>query len=72
MNERLYPNIVGLPVPFGGFRDTSFEIDAFHRDRKLQSKYARGRNDEGQWYVRYCFADMTIADAFRISSAASV
>ncbi len=65
MNERNYPNMVELPVPFGGFRDTSFAIDAFHRERGLESKYGRGRNDEGQWYVRYCFADPTVADAFR-------
>ena len=41
MNERHYPHIVELPVPFGGFRDTSFEIEEFHRDRKLESKYGR-------------------------------
>ena len=32
MNERNYPNIVELPLPFGGLRETSFAIDAFHRD----------------------------------------
>ena len=30
--ERNYPNIVELPLPFGGLRETSFAIDAFHRD----------------------------------------
>ena len=39
MNERYYPNIVELPVPFGGFRDTSIAIDAFHRERGIESKY---------------------------------
>ena len=38
MNEREYPNIVELPVPLGGFRDTSFAIDAFHRERGIRKQ----------------------------------
>ena len=64
-NERDYPHIVELPVPSGGFRETGFAIVAFHRERGLATKYGRGRKDEGQWYARYCFADPTVADAFR-------
>jgi hypothetical protein len=47
------------------FRETSFEIEAFHRDRDLATKQGRGRNNEGQWYVRFRFANPTVADAFR-------
>ena len=64
MNERNYPHIVELPVPFGGFRETGFAIVAFHRSAELQRVWSRPQ-DEGQWYARYCFADPTVADAFR-------
>jgi hypothetical protein len=65
MNERDYPHLVELPVPRGGFRDTSFAIDAFHQDRGIEIKRGQGSYEEGQFYVRYCFADPVVADAFR-------
>ena len=64
INERDYPHIVELPVPSGGFRDTSFAILAFHREHGIESKHGQGSYDEGQFYVRYCFADPVVADAF--------
>ena len=63
INERDYPHHVELPLPSGGFRDRSAEIDRFHREREIQQKRGRGRVEEGQWYVRFCFADPTVADA---------
>jgi hypothetical protein len=65
INERDYPHIVELPVPQGGFRDTSLAIEGFHNEHGIQSKLGRGSYDEGQFYVRYCFADPAVADAFR-------
>jgi hypothetical protein len=65
INERDYPRIVELPVPRGGFRDTSFAIATFHREHRIESKHGQGSYDEGQFYVRYCFADPVVADAFR-------
>jgi hypothetical protein len=65
MNERDFPRIVELPVPRGGFRDTSFAIDAFHQEREVEIKRGQGSYEEGQFYVRYCFADPVVADAFR-------
>jgi hypothetical protein len=38
---------------------------AFHREREIQIRRGQGRNDDGQFYVRYCFADPAHADAFR-------
>jgi hypothetical protein len=65
MNERDYPHMVELPVPPDGFRDTSAAIIAFHRDRGIEIKHGQGSYDEGRFYVRYCFADPVVADAFR-------
>ena len=65
MNERDYPHLVELPLPPGGFRSTSEDMLAFHRERGIQSRRGRGRNDEGQFFVTFCFGDPTHADAFR-------
>jgi hypothetical protein len=65
MNERDFPHIVELPVPRGGFRDISFSIDAFHQERGVEIKRGQGSYEGGQFYVRYCFADPVVADAFR-------
>jgi hypothetical protein len=65
MNERDYPHIVELPVPRGGFRDTSFAIDDFHQERGVEIRRGQGSYEEGQFYVRYCFADPVVADEFR-------
>jgi hypothetical protein len=65
INERDYPNIVELPVPSDGFRDKSVAMIAFHRERGIEMKHGRGRHNEGRFFVRYCFTDPTVADAFR-------
>jgi hypothetical protein len=64
MNERDYPHIVELPLPPGGFRSRSDAMLAFHRERDIQIRRGQGRNDDGQFRVRYCFADAAHADAF--------
>jgi hypothetical protein len=64
MIERAFPHIVELPLPSGGFRERSADIAGFHSDRGIEPRRGRGRVDEGQWYVRYCFADPAHADAF--------
>jgi hypothetical protein len=65
MNERDFPHIVELQVPVGGLGDRIWEFDAFHRDRGIQSRSGRGRQDEDRFFVHYCLADPAIADAFR-------
>jgi hypothetical protein len=65
MNERDYPYIVELALPSGGFRSKSDAMLAFHRERDIQIRRGRGRNDNGRFYVRYCFGDPADADAFR-------
>jgi hypothetical protein len=32
---------------------------AFHRERGIQIRRGLGRNDDGQFYVRYCFRHNT-------------
>jgi hypothetical protein len=64
-NERGNPHLVELLLPPDGFRSKSEDILQFHQARKIQIKHGRGRNEAGQFYVRYCFADAVVADAFR-------
>ena len=64
-NERDFPHIVELALPPGGFRSQLSEFEAFHRERRLQVRRGRGRNEAEQFYVRFCFADPATADAFR-------
>jgi hypothetical protein len=56
INEQDYPHIVGLALPPGGFRARSDAILTFHRERDIQIHRGQGRNDDGQFYVRYCSA----------------
>ena len=60
-----------LPLPPGGFRSTTEDMLAFHRERGIQSRRGRGRNDEGQFFVTFCFGDPRTPTLSAIGSAAS-
>jgi hypothetical protein len=47
--------MVELALPPGGFRARSDDMQAFHSERDIQIHRGQGRNDDGQFYVRYCF-----------------
>jgi hypothetical protein len=64
MNEQAYPHIVQLALPPGGFRARSDAMLAFHRERDIQIRRGQGRNDNGRFYVRYCFGNPAHADEF--------
>jgi quercetin dioxygenase-like cupin family protein len=53
MNERDFPHIVELELPPGGFRNQSFEFNAFHRDRGIPIRRGRSWHKEEQFYVRF-------------------
>src|SRR5258708_18929302 len=56
--------LVELALPPAWFRSRSDDMQAFHRERGIQSRRGQGRNDGEQFYVRYCFADPSQSDAF--------
>jgi len=62
MNERDLPHLVELELPPGGFRDRSFEFNAFHHEHGIPIRRGRGRHEVEQFYVRFCFPDAAIAD----------
>ena len=64
-NERDFPHLVELALPPGGFRSVFLEIDAFHRERRIPVRRGRSRREVKQVYIRFCFPDAAIADAFQ-------
>jgi hypothetical protein len=64
-NERDFPYLVEVALPLEGFRDVLLEIDAFHRERRIPVRRGRNRREVKQVYIRFCFPDTAIADAFR-------
>jgi hypothetical protein len=64
-NERDFPHLVELALPPEGFRDVLLQIDAFHRDRHIPVRRGRSRYGVKPLYIRFCFPDAAIADAFR-------
>jgi len=63
--ERDFPHLVELALPPEGFRGVLLEIDAFHRDRRMPVRRGLNRHESKQVYIRFCFPDAAIADAFR-------
>ena len=64
-NERDFPHLVELALPPEGFRSVFLEIDAFHREQRIPVRRGRSRHEVKQFYIRVCFPDTAIADAFR-------
>jgi hypothetical protein len=64
-NERDYPHIVELPLPSDSFRSKSDDMLAFHQEHGIEHRRGRGRHADGQFFVRFCFADPGHAGAFR-------
>jgi hypothetical protein len=63
-NERDFPHLVELALPPEGFRDVLLQIDAFHGERRIPVRRGRSRYEVKPFYIRFCFPDSVIADAF--------
>ena len=64
-NEQDFPHLVELALPLGPFRRVFLEMDAFHRERRIPVRRGQNRYEVKQVYIRFCFPDTAIADAFR-------
>jgi hypothetical protein len=63
--EKCFPYFVETDVPLGGFGnrlDAMYEFHTRHGVRAINSTGRRGEN--GRYYVRWCFADPALAEAF--------
>jgi hypothetical protein len=64
--ERRYPHIVEMVVPEGGLGRRLDAMHDWHAARGLISWNGQGRQEEGRFYIRWCFADPQTADAFAL------
>src|SRR3954452_14358631 len=64
INERDFACIVELALPSATFNMLQVELEAFHQDRGIPVRRGRGRNEAGQFYLRFCFPDAAAANAF--------
>ena len=62
--ERDFPHIVEIVVPESGLGGTRDAMNDFHARYCVQAHPRRGRYRDGSRYVRWCFADPNIAEAF--------
>jgi hypothetical protein len=63
--ERDFPHVVEIPIPEGGFGDRLNAMHDWHLVRSIQARHGQSRRDEnGQYFVRWCFADATTAKIF--------
>ena len=69
--ERDFPHIVEIAVRrgWGGTRDA---MKNFHARHGLQARPRFGRYKDGSRYVRWCFADRDIAEAFAAKFAKGI
>lgn len=63
--ERDYPHFVEFPIPEGGFGDRLNAMHDWHLARSVQARHGQSRRDaKGQYFIRWCFADATMAKMF--------
>jgi hypothetical protein len=63
--ERDYPHVVEILVPEGGLGKQLNAMHDWDRARNIPVMRGRGRRDENnREYIRWCFADKAIAEAF--------
>ena len=63
--ERDFPHIVEMIVPLGGFGRKLDDMYEWHWARDIEARRGRGwRDDNGRFYVRWCFANLITARDF--------
>jgi len=70
--ERNFPHIVEMPVPAGGFGRQLDRMYDWHREHGIEARRGSGRREETRDFVRWCFADRDLADAFAAAFGGSV
>jgi len=63
--EKDFPQIVDMMVPEDGFGDRLNAMHDWHLARGIQARHGQSRRDEnGQYFIRWRFADPAIAKTF--------
>jgi hypothetical protein len=64
--KRDFPHIVEIAVPLGGLGKRLDTMHTFHAERGIKACLGRGRRKDSQDYLRWYFADATIAASFAV------
>lgn len=62
--ERGFPHFVDVAVPLGGFGKRFDAMHEWYRSRGIEPRQGRGQREEGQNFIRWCFADPKMAANF--------
>jgi hypothetical protein len=62
--ERDFPHFVDIIVPLGGLGARLDAMYDFHTQYSIKPQRGHGRHDANGSVIRWCFADLKIADAF--------
>jgi hypothetical protein len=62
--ERDFPHIVDVAVPPNGLGTRLNAMHDFHAHHEIHAHQTRGRHSDGRYYIRWYFAEPTIAAAF--------
>jgi hypothetical protein len=63
---RLYPYVVEVMVPPGGFGRRNDDMHAFHRHHGVKDQHLPRRRDDERDYISWCFADRVHALVFAL------
>ena len=66
---RLYPHVVEVIVPPGGFGRRIDDMHAFHRQRRIKDQHLPRRRDDEHDYIRWCFADRVAVHTWHYSKS---
>ena len=69
---RLYPFVVEVMVPEGGFGRRLDDMHEFHRQRGITDHHIPRRRDDEHDYIRWCFKDVATAEAFAAQFSGTV
>jgi hypothetical protein len=64
--KREFPHLVEVAVPPCGLGKQLDAMHVFHTERDIKASLGRGRREDNQDYLRWYFADATIAASFAI------
>jgi hypothetical protein len=61
---REFPFVVEIMVPEGGLGRRLDDMHEFHRQRRIIDHHMPRRRDDEHDYIRWCFGDLAVAEAF--------
>ena len=62
--EQDFPHFAEIAVPPNGLGNTLIAMCDVHARHGIEAKRGHGRRDDGASFIRWCFADASLAAAF--------